>query len=182
MINPTFIDVLDTFYFAVATNIGVLNPTQTMHGMIGSQDWPQVNIDLNGGLYLLYLTSVVVPEKSKPAQDFYDHFLQWTWAVQGNDIQAANVDANRGDRWRSNVALQELLRQAHFPGFCQKRQIQSYDPTAASGTFTPYSPIEMIYWTAPKLLVKYNKDAGILYGTASLQVSAYSTVNPLVNQ
>jgi hypothetical protein len=180
--NPTMQDVLDTFYKFVSDNITALGVSQPMHGIIAVQDWPPVDLDLNGGLYLLHLTSTPVPEKSKPAQEYIEHFIQWNWAIQGGDIQPANVDSNRGSRWRTHMALQELIRQSHFPGFCLKRSIQGYDATAASGTFTPYSPTEMIYWTAPKCLAKYDKASGLIYGVATLQVSAYSVTNPLVNQ
>lgn len=179
--NPVMQDVLDTFYQHVFANMATLKPSQAMHGLISVQDWPQVNVDLNGGLYLLHLTSSAVAESSKPAQQYIEHFVQWNWIVQGADIAAANVDPNRGSRGRAFVAIQELIRQAHFPGFCLKQSIQGYDQTAASGTFTPYSPIEMIYWTVPRCIVKPDKASGIIYGVATLQVSAYSTTNPLMD-
>jgi hypothetical protein len=179
--NPVMIDVLDTFYQYIAGNIALLNPSQAMHGLISVQDWPEVNLDLNGGLYLLHLTSPPVAAMSKPAQQYLEHFVQWQWVVQGSDIAATNVDPNRGNRGRASFAMQELIRQAHFPGFCTKKSIQGYDPTSASGTFAPYSPIEMIYWTAPRCIAKPDKQSGIIYGVATLQVSAYSTTNPLMD-
>jgi hypothetical protein len=178
--NPTFVDVLDTFYAKIAANIALLNPARVLCGMVNAQDWPQIEL-VDGGVYLLYLTSVELPAQSTKSQTYFEHYMQWSWTFLGDDLQATQVGMNRGDRYRNNMAVVEELRQAHFPGFCAK-QFSRCDPDTGVVTFTPYSPSEMISWSMPKLGTKMaNAQSGILYGTAPVEVYGYSTVNPAMN-
>jgi len=177
--NPVLIDALDAFYSFVAANMAKLNPDQKMLGMIAAQDWPQLELDTNGGLNLLYLSSV--PIGGTQSQNYYQHFVQWVWVLMGDDISKTQVGLNRGSRYRSHFAIAELLRQAHFPGFCPK-QFSTVDSTTGDVTFTTYDPIETITWSMPKIVTRNdNPQSGLLYGTASLRVSSYSDVNPVVN-
>lgn len=179
--TPAIVDSIDSFYKSVRDAMTALAPSQVFHGIIEAQDWPNIQIDPNGGLYLLVIASNPVPEFSRPYQTYFEHFVQWNWVWMGQDLVAGQVAPNRGDRYRNQMATFELLRQAHFPGFTPKLAITGYDPTTGSGTFTPYSPVEMVKWTAPKLQMREQSQAGIVYGVATLQISAYSTVNPIVN-
>lgn len=181
--NPAMIDVLDTFYLFVATNLAKLTiPSSvaiTCQGVVNAQDWPQTEI-VEGGLYLLYLTSVPIEENGTRAQTYYEHYVQWAWVFLGTDLASNQVGANRGDRYRNDLAVVEALRQAHFPGFCPKQ----FSACDASGnvTFSAYSPEEMIHWSKPRLGTKMaNAQSGVLYGTAPLEVYGWSTVNPLMN-
>jgi hypothetical protein len=183
--NPVMIDVLDTFYSYISTNLATLNPQLTnldfqMCGIVNAQDWPQTEL-VDGGLYLLYLSSVPIPEQSTRAQTYFEHYVQWAWVFLGTDIAADQVSMNRGDRYRNDMVIVEALRQAHFPGYCQK-QFSQCDSTTGAVTFTSYSPVEMIHWGMPRLGTKMaNAQSGILYGTAPLEVYGFSTVNPLLN-
>jgi hypothetical protein len=182
--NPVINDVLDTFYFYIAANIAKLTPVTTvpitLQGMVNAADWPQIEL-VDGGLYLLYLTSVEMPEQSTKSQTYFEHYLQWAWTFLGSDLASNQVGANRGDRGRNNLALVEMLRQAHFPGFCPK-QFSRCDPDTGVVTFTAYTPVEMISWGMPRLGTKMaNAQSGVLYGTAPLEVYGFSTVNPLLD-
>lgn len=179
--KPALIDSIDTFYKWVFDKMAILDSTQRFRGIVQAQDWPNVTIDPDGGLYLVVLASNPIPEESRPYQTYYEHFVQWNWIWMGTDIQANQVAANRGDRYRKQAGSFEKLRQCHFPGFAPKLAIEGYDPVTGSGTFTPYSPVEMVKWTPPKLQTRVQDQAGILYGVATLQISAYSTVNPTMN-
>jgi hypothetical protein len=178
--NPSFGDVLDTYYVYIAGQLGKLNPARKPCGMVNAQDWPQVEI-VDGGLYLLYLTSVELLSQGTKSQTYFEHYVQWAWMFLGNDLSASQIGMNRGDRYRSNLAVVEELRQAHFPGYCPK-QFSQCDVHTGVVTLTPYSPVEMISWGMPKLGTRMdNAKSGVLYGTASLEVYGYSTVNPLMN-
>jgi hypothetical protein len=182
--NPQFIDCIDTFYNYVATNLDALTIASsvkvTLQGVANAQDWPQNEI-VDGGLYLLYLSSVPVEEEGTRAQTYFEHYMQWAWVFLGNDLTSKQVGANRGSRHRDDLAVVEALRQAHFPGFCPK-QFSTVDPTTGAVTFTPYSPEEMIHWAMPRLGTKLAaSQSGVLYGTAALEVYGWSTVSPLVN-
>jgi hypothetical protein len=182
--NPVMIDVIDTFYSQIAANIAKLSPATTqaitLQGICNSADWPQIEL-VDGGLYLLYLTSVELPEQSTRSQTYFEHYLQWAWVFLGTDLAANQVGANRGDRYRNNMAMVEMLRQAHFPGFCPK-QFSQLNQETGEVTFTAYTPVEMISWGMPRLGTKMaNAQSGVLYGTAPLEVYGFSTVNPLMN-
>jgi len=182
--NPAMIDVIDTFYAYIANNLGKLTiPTSvpvTMQGVANAQDWPQTEI-VDGGLYLIYLSSVPVQEEGTRAETYFEHYVQWAWVFLGNDLTQAQVGANRGSRHRDNLAVIEALRQAHFPGFCIK-QFSAADPNTGNVTFGNYAPVEMIHWSMPRLGTKLAAaQSGVLYGTAPLEIYGWSTVNALVN-
>ena len=173
-------DVLDSYYAYISDAYTTLNPSRILAGMVNAQDWPQVEIQ-EGALYLLYLTSVEVPEMGSRSQAYFEHYLQWSWVYLGTDIQAGQVGANRSDRFRSSMAIVEELRQVSFPGFCPKQQI-AIDPVTGTPTFTPYNPVEMLHWSTPRLGTKLaNAQSGISYSTAPFEVYGWSSVNPLVN-
>lgn len=179
-VNPVMIDVLDSFYGYIVTQMQKLNPARQFKGIVNAQDWPQAEIT-EESLYLLYLTSVPLQENSTRAQTYYEHFVQWAWIIIGNDLQGTQVGLNRGNRYRDSMAIEEELRQVHFPGFAPK-QFVTVDLSTGVVTYTPYSPVEMIHWSEPKLGVKMaNTQSGLLYGTSPLQVYGWSGVNPLLN-
>lgn len=178
--NPVLADSLDTYYQYVAGQYAKINPARQLLGMVNAQDWPQAEL-VDGALYCLYLNSVEIPEQGTRAQQYFEHYLQWAWVFLGNDLQSTQVGLNRGSRYRSDLAVIEELRQAHFPGFCPKQQT-TFDPVAGTPTVTAYSPVETITWSTPKLGTKLAMaQSGISYGTAPLEVYAWSTVNPIVN-
>ena len=183
--NPSFVDVLDTFYAKIADNLGKLTiPTSIpvkLKGWVNAQDWPQIEI-VDGGLYLLYIQSVDIVEDGTRAATYYEHFLQWAWVFLGGDLASNAVGMNRASRHRDDMAVVEALRQAHFPGFCTK-QFSSCDPASGTVTFTDYSPVEMIHWSMPKLGTKIPLEQnGVLYGAAPVEVFGWSMVNPLMDQ
>lgn len=178
--NPTLIDALDTYYSFIYAQYQLLNSSRQLCGIVNAQDWPQAEL-VDGGLYLLYLSSAPVPEMSTKTQTYFEHFVQWAWTLIGDDLQSDQVGLNRGDRYRTSLAIEEELRQVHFPGFCAK-QFSQVDAASGTVAFTQYAPIEMIHWSAPKLGVRMaNAQSGLLYGTAPVEVYGFSTVNPLLN-
>lgn len=183
--NPAMIDVLDTFYLYVTTNLakfnlGSLTPPVSLQGIVNAQDWPQREI-VDGGLYLLYLQSVAVEEDSTRSQTYFEHFMQWAWVVIGTDLSSNQVGFNRGNRYRADMAIEEALRQSHFPKFCPKRFL-SADGVSGVVTSTLYSPVEMIHWSMPRFGIKLNNpQSGVAYGAAPVEVYGWSTVSTLVN-
>ena len=157
---------------------GVVTP-QPMCGYVESRDWPMTP-NVEGGLYLLLLGEQPTPEKSQ-AQTEYCYHCQWMWLLIGQDIQAAQLAQNRGDRFRQNMVIEENLRQANYPGYCQKNRI-SFDsqgnPTIAAVTsLYPVSQPEMVRWTKPRFMPRNdNQKSGLLYGAAAVELYAYSDV------
>jgi len=183
-VYPSFVDVTDTFYNYVSQKLAAQTiPTSVpvkMMGLINAADWPQAEV-VEGGIYLLYLTSVPIEEDGSRAQTYYEHYMQWAWLFLGNDLTSGQVGRIRGSRHRDDMAVVEAMRQAHFPGFCSK-QFSTCDPGTGVVTFAPYNPQEMIHWSFPRLGTKIaSAQSGVLYGTAPLEVYAWSTVNPVVN-
>ena len=179
--TPVMIDCIDTYYAYIVAQAAQLNPAQAFTGVLAAQDWPQTEANVTGGLGLLYLGGTPDVRRSTQSQQFIEHSLQWVWILMGADIAANEVAANRGSRYLMDMGIRELLRQAHFPGFCPKQFLTLNNSTGAV-SFTTYSPIETITWSNPKMRVAPdNGKSGILYGSATVQLFGWSDVNPLVN-
>jgi hypothetical protein len=155
---------------------------QPFGGITQARDWPQTPVN-EGSLYLLVLDQV--PHGGTASQRGYEYFLQWAWMLIGQDVQSTQQAANRGDRYRQNLVIEENLRQANYPGFCQKKDLvadsQGNLGFAASYSILPPNAYEPLYWT--ELRFKPKDDAaqsGVLYGAAAIELYAYSDVSPLV--
>jgi hypothetical protein len=169
-----FIDSIDTYYSWVLQQMQTVDSSlvPSFKGNALASDWPQEQIN-DGDIWLLYLTTV--PIGGTKAAPLYNHFLQWTWMLLGNDIQAQNIEANRGSRYRDHLAIQEALRQANYPGFAQKASVTVNMQTGA-GTFAQSNPEEMIRWTELKMPSKLPTGKGVLYGVAAVEVQAYDVI------
>ncbi len=153
-----------------------VNPVRvaSLKGIALAQDWPQLQI-VDGALYLLYLTSVPIGgTKSFP---LYKHFMQWVWLLLGTDIQANQQAANRGDRYRTHLAIQEDLKQVSYPGFAWK-MVATEDPDTGVVTFTQTNPMELVQWSDLKMPTKFNIKAGAIYGTAAVEIQGYDATLP----
>lgn len=170
-----FLDSIDTYFAWVYQQMLTVNAgfAASMKGSALASDWPQVQIN-DGDIWLLYLTTVPIAGGTK-SSPLYNHFLQWVWIFLGDDIQGQNIEANRGDRYRKHVTLQEAFRQANYPGFAQKAASTPNLQTGAVA-FTQSSPEEMIRWTELKMPTKLPIGKGILYGVAAVEVQAYDTI------
>jgi hypothetical protein len=187
------IETLDTFVQFVKGQLVAANAQVTIDGVTGPQrvarvvqaaDWP-LTPPIPGALYLLVLGVNQLPQGTQ-SQNLFEYICQWTWLLIGQDIQAAQQAANRGDRYRMNLQIMANLRQAHFPGYCQK---YSYAADQQTGALTatpvqsvsPYSNVESIWWTKPRFMPKSDNDkTGMLYGAASVSIVSFEDVAPVL--
>jgi hypothetical protein len=166
------ISTIDSFYMYVASQMAKINASQVMGGCLDAQDWPQTP-PIEGAFYLLYMNAV--PVGGTQAQQEYEYICQWTWLLIGADVAANQQSANRGDRYRTNLAMMENLRQAHFPGYCPK---QDYVASASGAiTATPKAPVETLYWSKPTFRKQHDANqSGVLYGVATVRVGAWEAI------
>lgn len=166
---------IDTYYAWVAKQLQTVDSSlvSSLKGVVLAQDWPQLQID-DGEIYLLYLNSA--PIGGTKAFPLYKHFLQWGWILLGDDIQPDQVAANRGDRYRKHMTIQESLKQASYPGFAWK--VDASADAQGNVTLQPVDPIEMVQWTNLKMPTKWNQKAGVIYGYAAVEVDGYDATLP----
>jgi hypothetical protein len=177
------ISVLDSFYLYISQQIATLDPTQQMGGIIQARDWPQTP-PLEGALYLLVLGGVPVENgASTQSQNMYEFTCQWTWYFQGSDIAGYQQASNRGDRYRRSMQVVNLLRNAHYPGFCYKTNL-SVDSqgnlTQAPISDAIYGGAEVVRWTLPRFIPTQDQKAGLLYETATVRVYGIDDILPSV--
>ena len=182
---------VDTYYAWITKQLLALNAQVTVngqtipltgHGIVAARDWPQTPVN-EGALYLLVLDQV--PQGGTASQRGYIYYLQWAWLLIGQNVQSSQQAANRGDRYRQNLIIEENLRQSNYPGFTVKQDLQldsngnlMFTPSVS---IIPPSAYEPLYWTELRFKPKDDSaQSGVLYGAATLELFAYSDVSPLV--
>lgn len=161
---------------------------QPIGGIANARDWPNTPAD-EGALYLLFLQASP-SEREDPiisqSQMAYDYYCQWVWMLIGTDIAANQQTQNRADRYRSNFQIMSNLRQANYPGFCQKRDY-SVNPSdgvvssVPSQSAFPVSSIETVMWTPLKFMPRSdNAKSGLVFGAAAVELHAYDDISILV--
>src|ERR1035438_5650375 len=111
------IDICDSYYLYVQSQMAIVAPGQNFGGLIQGRDWPATP-PFPDTLYLLYIHAVSLG--GTESQNYFEIICQWSWIDIGTDIQPNQQKANRGDRWRTSMAIQSNLRQANYPSFCPK--------------------------------------------------------------
>jgi hypothetical protein len=118
------------------------------------------------------------------AQTLYEYVCQWNWLLIGTDLTGGQIAENRGDRYRAYFQVLANLRQANFPGFCQKQSIV-VNPQTGALSYTPItdtnpvSAYESIFWTNPRFkAVADNDKTGLAFGVAAVNVYGYDDVLP----
>lgn len=174
------VDSIDSYYGWVLQQMQTQNAARAsmFRGASLAADWPQVEIE-DGAIYLLLLSSVDTGKGTRYAP-LYMHFMQWVWILLGTDIQSSQVAANRGDRYRTHLGIMEDLRQANYPGFCQKAFMTQPVITPTPG-YTQSNPEEMVRWTEIRFPTRWDFKNGVLYGTGVVEVQGYDVVNPAVD-
>ena len=172
------IDGVDSYYSAIVAQMAVIDPSQVFNGYAQATDWPGTPPNVTGGLYLLVLTSL--PIGGTEAQILYRHACQWVWIIIGTDIQANEQAANRGDRFRQNFVIESNLRQANYPGFCQKKTYSADSEGNVTSqpvqSVYPVSNVESVWWSRPRFMPKQDQSSGLVYGAAAVDVFAYDDV------
>ena len=193
------IDTVDTYALYIEQQVQKINPARVFAGVVNAQGWPLPVIQFNA-LYLLVLGEQ--QKKSNPrsgmpstlATTLFMYDVQWVWNVLGSVETSASsqVCANsQADAYRTNAAIQEELRQAHYPQFCNKNIIginYATTPPSASVQLAPpsanaptYDVPEQVRWGEINFRVRLTpNEGGVTYGSASVQLQSYSQISPLV--
>lgn len=172
------IDVVDSYYIQVQQQMTIVAPGQLFGGVIQGRDWPSTPPSADT-LYLLYVGAVALG--GTEAQNYYEILCQWSWLDIGTDIGQNQQKANRGDRYRTSMAIQSNLRQANYPSFCPKKTWTA-DPNTGELTGTFINGVlvggaESIYWSKLTFMPKQdNPKSGFIYGSASLRIYAWDDV------
>lgn len=170
-----FFNEIETYYFHVAGNMATLNPSQKFGGISDARDWPQVKVRENY-LYLL-VVGVSPTQQGTRANPGNRYTLQWNWIVIGSDIQPGHVSANRGDKYRTNLTIQQNLTNASYPGFALVNAYTQDPTTPANLIVTPVSPQGWARWSRPDFRGTNDfKRSGVLNGIASLNLYFESDV------
>ncbi len=176
------VSIFDSYVSYVAKRLLTLNArvslngslvAQPFGGIVTVQDWPQSQVS-EGALYLV--TQRMVPTGKSKTQRSYTCFAQWTWLLIGTDIPADAQAENRGDRYRSNQQIMQNLKEANYPGFCQKIDY-SADPVTgvvsgvAAKSVYPPSAYERIVWDDLDFMPRNdNSPSGVLYYAAGVKI------------
>lgn len=181
---------IDTYYFWVVGRLramgakALINGTlvnQSFGGYVQARDWPMTKPQ-EGALYLLAVRTTPTGGGTE-SQTEYRYFCQWTWYFIGSNISRTGQGEDRGDRYEGDAMLQENLRQANYPGFCQRYEYAIGDPTVGnlvatpSQSTVPLSLSETITWTRLKFAPRPDNDqSGLLYGAAGVEILAMSDI------
>jgi len=170
------VSVIDSFYTYVATQMATIDPTQKMAGIISARDWP-LTAPIEGALYLAVLAHR--PVGGTESQIAYAFTCQWLWFLRGTNIGVGQQAEDRGDRYRRSMVIATNIRNAHYPGFCSKRDF------AVDGTgnitqtgYTSYlvGGAESVRWTRPAFAPRQDDASGLLYEAATTVVTGMDDV------
>lgn len=169
------LNAVDTYFEYVSNRMAtIVNPQRKVVGVSDAMDWPPKNI-LFDSFYLLVLGQKPVVGKSfwSASVPVLVHTLQWTWMIQGTDLSGNIVGRSRGDRYRVNMTMRQEILKATYPWFCQKQswQVTGGTPAGLALKGTPVVPSESIWWTPPTFLNRVDSDPGIIYGSATVQLT-----------
>jgi hypothetical protein len=181
------IDILDSYFLFTQSQMAAINAQVYINGaavaqpfgsILQARDWPLTEAN-EGALYLLILSAN--PVGGSVNQTIYEFICQWTWLLIGTNLTYGQVGANRGDRYRTNLQIMSNLRQAHYPGFCQKKTItgvnqntQAITQVPATSTVpyvsSPYNTVESIWWTRLRFPFKQDQQSGVVYGVGAFSL------------
>lgn len=177
--------ILDSYYAYVTKRLVTLQAqvsingsvaAQPMGGLVAAQDWPQTPVT-EGAIYLVLQR--MMPRGKSKTQRQYLFMCQWTWLLIGTDIPEYSQAENRADRWRSNLQIAQNLKEANYPGFCQKMDYMLLAPDAWKGTATPaqstfpVSATERIRWDDLEFMPRPDNSSGVLYYAAGVTVMGW---------
>jgi hypothetical protein len=179
------VSVIDSYASYVAARFQALNAQVTINGTTGpqqfggvvtAQDWPQAPV-IEGAAYLI--VQKILPRGNSKVQRQYLFLCQWTWLLIGTDIAANQQALNRGDRYRTDMQIMQNLKEANFPGWCQKIDysvsgvgVVSGTPSAFAGP--PPSTEEWVFWDDLEFAPRQdNMKSGLLYNAAGVTLMGW---------
>lgn len=162
-----FVDAIDSHYQFVKARIKEIAPTRIVAGMLNARDWPYKEAKLEA-FYLLSVTDAPGPSSMiSEAIPIVSHQVQWSWLIAGDDLRPEDPkrSANRAKRFRLNKEMQGELLKALTPRFCEKQNWQM-----VNGVWTGTPLNEYIMWTVPRFVGREDKDTGLVYGMALVNI------------
>lgn len=170
------IDVVDSYYQWVKGRVKILNSQRVFGGIVQARDWPFKEAS-TGQYYLLIEKDAPSPRIASWHSPVYTFSVRWAWLVMGTDLAPTDEAANRGDKYRINVPMQQEILNGCWPGFCEK---QLWSITPDPNTNLPvlnsqsYVPSEKLWWTKPVFSEKVDANTGILFSYAQVNISAFA--------
>jgi hypothetical protein len=166
---------IDSYFEFMTAGLKTVNPARKVIGIADAMDWPPKGVQLES-FYLLVLGERGITQKSfwSSAVPVIVHTLQWTWIITGSDLTQGKIGRSRGDRYRTNITMrEELLKATQSAWFAQKQDwaIVGNTPSGLVLTQTPKSPVEFFWWTPLTFLNRIDRESGVVYGAATVQVT-----------
>jgi hypothetical protein len=174
---------IDSYFEFIQQGILLANPNRKVIGISDAMDWPPKTLQMES-FYLLVLGERGLNGKSfwSSAIPVVVHTLQWTWVIAGSDLTTGTVGRNRGDRYRTNIKMREELLKATQSAWWTEKFDYSVVGNTPSGLAlqpTPKSPVENIWWSPLTFLNRQDREAGLVYGAATVQVTDMTTELPV---
>ena len=167
------LDAIDSYFEYVQARIIANNSNRKVIGVVDAMDWPPKNIQMES-FYLMTLGEKPLTGKSfwSATIPVLNHTLQWTWIIAGSDLTSGKVGRSRGDRYRTNMTMREELLQANYPWWCEKKDwaVVGNTPSGLALTSQPLDPVENVWWTPLTFLNRIDREAGVIYGAATVQL------------
>lgn len=165
-------DIVDTYYKAIKDRVRVVNANRRFEGLVQVSAWPPETVQ-EEALYLLLFDPKPVKEMISRATPTYTRMVQWTWLVQGTDLQPGEEGSNRGDRYDLHEKIVEELIQAHAVQAAEKKSWSLDANDLLVGATS--DPAQFVRWSVPDFGSDYNKDTGLVYGLATVYVSGIAS-------
>jgi len=167
------LDAIDSYFQYVAGRMATINDQRQMVGVVDSMDWPPKTIVMEG-FYLMTLGERPLTSKSfwSPTIPVLSHTLQWTWIIAGSDLTSGKVGRSRGDRYRTNMTMREELLKANYAWWCEKKDwsVVGGTPSGLALQSESLTPVENVWWTPPTFLNRLDRESGVIYGAATVQL------------
>lgn len=154
----TFNDAIDTYYQYVKARVLSKNPSRIVAGMLIAQDWPAEKAKTEA-FYLVDDGPLPVKKGAYSiGSPIFIHQLHWHCIIKGTDIQEGVRQANRGDRYRIMLAMEDEMIFANWPQFTQKLHWF----LAGNGKWTSTAPNtpESIWWSSVKFHPRIDRESG----------------------
>lgn len=169
------IDVVDSYFEFLSAGIAAANPNRKVIGVMDAMDWPPKNVVLEA-FYLLVMGARGITGKGfwSSANPTYVHTLQWTWIIAGSDLTQGKIGRSRGDRYRTNMTMRdELVVATQSAWWTEKQQwsVVGNTPSGVALKAQSLSPKEFVWWTPFTFLNRQDKESGLIYGAASVQIT-----------
>lgn len=163
------IEALDSHYLHVKNRVQSMNPNRKVLGIMDAMDWPSQVVDFEA-LYCLSLGEVPIDKQGDSATiPIVIHTVQWTWMILGTNVQAGVQIRSRGDKYRTNYAIEQEVLFGTYPRFTQKMSV-SVD-SDGNLVVNPVVPTEFILWSPVSFGKKSDKSSGLIYGTATVRIT-----------